>query len=267
MEKIIKVIARNLIFIFKGKGLGFIDKIRLKLKGRYTPMAIKVNGKKFMISDASSFVAMYEELFIKQIYAFKSDKKDPLIVDCGANIGLSIASFKRVFPDARVIAYEPDNEIFEMLKSNVESAGYTNVELNKKAVWISNEPLKFLSDGGLSGRLDEGASGDRVVTVEAQRLKEVLNQPIDLLKIDIEGAEHSVMKDCADSLGQVKLLFVEYHSDINEPQELQMILDIITKAGFRYHIQEAYVNQQPFLGINPMLHMDLQLNIFAYRAN
>ncbi len=267
MEKLIRVIARNLIFVLRGKGLGLIDKLRLKLKGRYTPMSVKINGTKFLLSDAASFVAMYEELFIKQIYAFNSDKKDPLIIDCGANIGLGIASYKRVYPNARVIAFEPDNGIFEMLKSNVEAAGYSHVEIVKKAIWISNEPLKFVSDGGLSGRLDEGASGERVITVEAQRLKEILNQPVDLLKIDIEGAEHSVIKDCADSFGQVKLLFVEYHSDINEPQHLQDILEIITKAGFRYHIQEAYVNQQPFLGIKPMLHMDLQLNIFAYRSN
>lgn len=266
LQKTLRFLSRNVLLFLKGEGLGFADKVRLKLKGAGGPLQIKYHGKPFTVTHASSFISMYEELVLKGIYAFKADDPAPYIIDCGANIGLSIAYFKRMYPQAKILAFEADKATFDVLQNNVNAGGFSNVEVCHNAVWVNNEELSFVSEGGLSGHLGEGNATKQVNQVRAIRLKELLNEPVDLLKIDIEGAEHEVMKDCADNLGKVKLLFVEYHSETDKPQELQVILDIITKAGFRYHIQEANTTAQPFMGIIPMLHMDLQLNIFAYRA-
>lgn len=265
LQKTLRFFSRNVLLFLKGEGLGVIDKIRLKLKGAGGPMQIRYNGKPFTVTHASSFISMYEELVLKGIYAFKADSSAPYIIDCGANIGLSIAYFKKMYPQSKILAFEADKTTYDVLQSNVKAGGFNGVDVRHNAVWINNEELSFISEGGLSGHLGESSTSKQVNKVRAVRLKEILNEPIDLLKIDIEGAEHEVMKDCADSLSNVKLLFVEYHSETDKPQELQVILDIITKAGFRYHIQEANTTAQPFMGIIPMLHMDLQLNIFAYR--
>jgi hypothetical protein len=101
--------------------------------------------------------------------------------------------------------------------------------------------------------------------VKTTRLKNYLVEEIDFLKIDIEGAEHKVIADCADELRFVKNLFIEYHSMENRAQNLHLILEIISKAGFRYHIKEAYITPFPFVERRLNVGMDLQLNIFCYR--
>jgi hypothetical protein len=103
--------------------------------------------------------------------------------------------------------------------------------------------------------------------VEAVRLKDILKEhtTIDFLKIDIEGAEHRVIMDCAEELHRVDKMFIEYHSSPNHPQLLHQILRVINNSGFRYYIKEASNNySHPFIRNKDVLY-DLQLNIFCFR--
>ena len=86
------------------------------------------------------------------------------------------------------------------------------------------------------------------------RLKDYLDEPIDFLKLDIEGAETSVLLDCGDKLSNVDHLFVEYHGSPGERQDLGVILEVIQAAGFRYHIKDAYLIEHPFLEANAWQH-------------
>ena len=99
----------------------------------------------------------------------------------------------------------------------------------------------------------------------ATRLKDYLSEPIDFLKLDIEGAEREVLLDCAGSLTNVDHLFVEYHGYPGEQQGLADILRVIQAAGFRYHIKDAYLVEHPFVEARRDGHMPLQLNIFAHK--
>lgn len=266
MIRFLKVIVRNFEYLFKGRGLGILDKIKLKFIPRFKQSKLSFFSKPFELNDSSSFVSTYEELFIKKIYEFKTDRKDPLIIDCGANIGLSAIYFKKLYPAARIIAFEPDETIFRLLKKNVLSQNMIDIELHQKAVWILNGDLTFFSQGGLSGHI-VGEQGGNTIQVPCIRLRDYLNQPIDFLKIDIEGAEYEVLKDVKDLLIHVKYLFVEYHSDRSSEQCLDEILKILKESGFRYHIQEAFSSEQPFMGVRVMLDNDLQLNVFAYKES
>ena len=135
-----------------------------------------------------------------------------------------------------------------------------------RAVWdADDETLSFLAEGGAGGRLQERSAQFNYIDVKTTRLKNYLVEEIDFLKIDIEGAEHKVIADCADELRFVKNLFIEYHSMENRAQNLHLILEIISKAGFRYHIKEAYITPFPFVERRLNVGMDLQLNIFCYR--
>ncbi len=88
---------------------------------------------------------------------------------------------------------------------------------------------------------------------------------IDFLKIDIEGAEHKVIMDCAEELHRVDKMFIEYHSSPNSPQLLDEILKVVSNSGFRYYIKEASNNySHPFIREKDVLY-DLQLNIFCFR--
>jgi FkbM family methyltransferase len=227
--------------------------------------------KPINITDSFWYLHSLNEIFVEEGYRFSSTKESPYILDCGANIGLSVIYFKRLFPKARIVAFEPDVQIGDLLKRNLQTFGYPDVVVENSAVWTEETVLNFTANGSLSGRIHEGELqevAERVIRVPAVRLRNYLAEEIDFLKIDIEGPEVAVLKDCADLLTNVKNLFVEYHSDPSKEQELDQLLLILRNAGFRVYVKEAWNNlPMPFLHKNYQPYFDLQLNIFAYRVN
>ena len=67
-------------------------------------------------------------------------------------------------------------------------------------------------------------------------------------------------------LGNVENLFVEYHSFVDKPQTLDQLVSMLTEAGFRLHIHPPVTSPQPFIRRDVNLGMDMQLNVFAFRA-
>lgn len=137
---------------------------RLHFMPRFMPTTTLLLGKKIDIVDSASFLFMYSEIFEKQIYRFNANTKSPLIIDCGANIGLSVIYFKKLFPESRVIAFEPDETIFGVLKKNVTTFGFTDVQLIQKALWNSETMLKFHQEGADGGRIAK-PSDDKIIEV------------------------------------------------------------------------------------------------------
>jgi FkbM family methyltransferase len=238
---------------------------RLKRLPRYTPTSSMFRGKRIIIVDTRTYLVGLNEIFSEGIYEFKTERDAPLIIDCGANIGLSVLYFKILYPSARLIAFEPDSKIFEALRLNIESFGLNQVELHQAAVWLENGTVSFKPEGGYSGRISSAA--ENTVQVPSIRLRDFLRERVDFLKIDIEGSELQVLEDCSDLLDNVERIFVEYHSESGKPQLLDELLTIIRKGGFRYQIKEAYVAKKPFICQPSMMNMDLQLNIFCFRNN
>lgn len=238
---------------------------RVRRLKRYKQATVHVFPKPLHIVDSASFLYQYEEIFSKQIYKFKSSISNPYIIDAGANIGLSVIYFKLLYPSARIVAFEPEEEIYAVLKSNVNSFQLNDVECIRKAVWNKDTVLSFHSEGSDAGRIL--IDGKKTTTeVEATRLKPYITGKVDLLKMDIEGSELVVLSDIKDSLGNIERIFIEYHSFENNPQELSAILKILEEAGYRYliHSQTNHVHR-PFEEIPSYLGMDLQVNIYGTR--
>lgn len=225
-------------------------------------------GKKLYIHDIASFNLGNEELFQSGMYRFKANRSNPYIIDCGANLGMSVIYFKQLYPDARIIAFEADDDIFQYLEKNIDSFDYRDVQLINKAVWNCEEVLSFNVEGGAGGRLEEKSIEGIYKKVPCTSLKKYLiGEKVDFLKLDIEGAEYEVIKDCEKELKNIDNLFIEYHSMSGKKQNLDKILSIVRNAGFRYHIKEAYTTKQPFIQRKLNFGMDLQLNIFCYRED
>ena len=222
-------------------------------------------GRPLEIVDAASFLYMHQEVFEQQIYRFHSARQRPYIIDAGANIGLSVLYFKNLYPNSGIVAFEPDEEVFSFLQRNIERSGYKDVELICRAVWSSETNLSFMNEGADGGRIAQ-ANDPRDKIVQTARLRNYIDRPVDLLKIDIEGAETEVLMDCADLLGNIDNIFVEYHSFAVIPQTLHDITGILARAGFRLHIHPPHTSPQPFVRRNVHLGMDMQLNIFAFRS-
>ena len=119
----------------------------------------------------------------------------------------------------------------------------------------------------MASRIETGvATNNDKKTVKCVRLKDLLNEEIDFLKIDIEGAEHAVLKDCSENLKTVRNLFVEYHGVYSEMYKLNEILEILVKNNFRYYIKEGSpIYAKPFFDRNKIGDYDIILNIFAFK--
>jgi FkbM family methyltransferase len=207
------------------------------------------------------------EIFIEEIYK-QSLPPNPYIIDCGANIGLSVIYLKQMFPDATIIAFEPDEENFYLLQTNIKSFNYENVQARKEAVWIENTTLQFANEGSMSSRIRTEVS-DNTVLVKAIRLKDYLDRTVDFLKMDIEGAEFQVIMDITEQLQHVNNLFLEYHGSFSQNNELNSIFSLLVDKGFSYYVKEATsVYDHPFIRQKKEnIHYDVQLNIFCFRMH
>lgn len=238
---------------------------RLGSLPRYQATTTQITGRPVEIVDAASFIYMYKDIYEQEIYRFPASTDRPYIIDGGANIGLSVLYFKELYPESRVVAFEPDDQIFAVLERNVRGADYRDVELVKRALWSSETSLTFMSEGADGGRVARPQDAKNKV-VETVRLRDYLEgDKVDMLKLDIEGAETEVLLDCADHLGSVERLFVEYHSFAEEPQTLHTITTLLAEAGFRLHIHPNITSPRPFLGRDLYGGTDMLLNIFAFR--
>ena len=233
---------------------------------RFLSTKIQFSGEKLSIVDNASFLKMTKELFVKEIYNFSAKNKSPYIIDCGANIGLSVIYFKKIYPESKIIALEADPTIYQVLIENINIRNIRNVQCINSAVWINSETLSFAAEGSWGGYLSSEAVADqRNILVKALDLRQLIDRKIDLLKIDIEGAETEVLMHAKDLIVKyVDHLFFEWHSLTKEKQELGKILDYFSDHGFRYHIKEASERNTPFIN-KPTTRMDSQLDCFLYK--
>lgn len=223
-------------------------------------------GKPFKFHDGPSFVVTYREIFQEQLYRFNPVGSGKLILDCGANMGLSVVYFALNYPDHKILAFEPDESIYNILEENVHSFGLKNVELKKQAVWVRNEQLKFYTDYGMGSRANLGYKNQEPKFVNAVPLKDYLTTDVEFLKIDIEGAEEEVLNDCVDQLKNVKHLFFEYHNDVRRSQTLHQLLALIKECGFHYYIKESGARKSPFTDKELICEtFDMAINIFCYK--
>ena len=225
------------------------------------------NKYKITFTDGPTFLMSINELFINEFYKFRTNKNCPKIIDCGSYIGTSILYFKINYPNAIVIGFEPDEKNYSLLKTNLDNWNFSDTEAANAAIWINNESIAFNSAGNMSSRIETTVDeNDSKKIVKCVRLKDLLNEEVDFLKIDIEGAEFAVLNDCSDNLKNVKNLFVEYHGKYSELFKLNEILEILLHNNFKYYIKEGnIVYPNPFWDKNKIGEYDMLLNIFAFK--
>jgi len=266
MRKILKKSYTYLLNVFTKEGR---EILRLKNAKRHAGGRTFLFESEFEFVDPVSFAWQYLEIFKRQLYNFNTENTRPYIIDCGANIGVSILYFKKRYPSAMVVGFEPDKNVFTVLQNNIQNAKLKDVVLINKALWDKEEKINFIQEGADGGSITEyhSANNDlKVCEIEATSLRNFLNKMVDFLKIDIEGSEAVVLKNCSDLLYHVKCIFIEYHSTLNKSQELDSILKILTDNGFRYNIESATLfNEMPFIGRKTINNYDNLLNIYAFK--
>ena len=186
------------------------------------------------------------ESMIRAIEDFPFDvtpeKTEPTVIDCGANIGVSVLEFKSRWPSARVICFEPDPDAFRLLEMNIERNGVPNVQCIEAAVWDTEGRVRLFGELGHGadsrGNSIQASWGDRPgsssVEVACKRLSKYLTEPVALLKLDVEGAEERVLRESFDCLHRVDALHVEVHETdlLKHENSLASITELMSAARF-----------------------------------
>ena len=192
--------------------------------------------------DKGTLDYLYREVFARQHYYFRAQNDVPLILDCGANVGMASLYFKWLYPKAHVIAFEPDPATFQLLKENI-ARNNLDIEAKNFALWDQGGEVDFFTDSTNPGVLLMSTVSSRLrsqsIRIPARRLSDFIEGTVDFVKLDVEGAEHRVLRDLTQSgkIRSIRQMVIEYHHRIGEQKScLAGFLSMLEDGGFEYQI-------------------------------
>jgi len=195
--------------------------------------SIKILGWELEYASLDALLSAIDQILVRRLNDFVTFNTSPVIIDCGANIGLSVLAYKKRFPKAKIIAFEPDPVFSPILKRNLALNGAGDVEVVEAAAWTTNGTQVWCLEGNDGSRiLQPGQTYAKTTTVRTIDLSAYLDKPVDLLKIDIEGAEYEVIPHLQVCLANVKSISLECHLDV-QIKGLLKILEVLQKSGFQ----------------------------------
>jgi FkbM family methyltransferase len=195
------------------------------------PLHIRVN---------SSDVSVFRQVFIDREYDIASAalSQGGIVIDGGANIGLTSVFLADRHPGIRIYAIEPDAANFQMLQIN--TSAYPNVSCLHGALWNRDGAVRIAHPGDKEWafRVEE-ATMPRDADIPAIRLSTLFDrievQRVALLKLDIEGAEKEVLEDAEAWIGVVDNIVIELHENLRPGctalfSQVTSALDIVAKG-------------------------------------
>jgi len=200
-------------------------------RSRFTPGNISIAGWDLEYLDSAAIASSIDVLVYRGWNDFTTEKETPVILDCGANIGISVLNYRRRYPRASITAFEPDPLAARALRRNLSVNSAGDVRVVEAAVWIEPGRAPFFVEGADGGRILLGEMAP-VTTVECVDLKDFLVDPVDLIKMDIEGAEYKLIPHIADRLSLVGNLVVECHLSNGDVTSFARLLQVLGDAGF-----------------------------------
>jgi FkbM family methyltransferase len=190
---------------------------RLK-SGVASPISLPGLKEKVHLRKGSSDIPTFIEIFFLREYELKIPFQPRVIIDGGANIGLSALYFKNRFPDCKIICVEPDSANFSMLQKN--TASLSGITLINKALWHSPSSLSISDKYGMGqwGMVTEEMDGATPAgpMVETITISEIMEgqgiEYIDILKLDIETAEKELFRKNYELwLARTRIVVIELH--------------------------------------------------------
>lgn len=225
---------------------------RALFRGRLKPCRREtIGGLSFSFAHEAEFASIHRNVFVDREYRFDADTPTPFVIDGGAHIGVGVLFFKWCYPGARVVAFEPNPDVFALLERNVRRNGLTDVRLVNAALAGTTGEIDFYAQrgtcrertwGGAAVRnrwleLDPAAS--RTIRVPAVRLSAYVDRPVDLLKLDVEGLEAEVLAEAEPVLHRVRSIVLEFHgSSTNPSNSLERVLGVLARSGFVSAIEQ-----------------------------
>lgn len=218
--------------------------------------------------------AYLKEVFLKGDYVFKTENPTPLIIDAGGNIGITTLFFKNRFPNSRVIAFEAARRNYELLVRNVDDNNLKDVQVVFGALGTETGTRTLFfntrNPGGSTMHADVANSKrEKAFTAEevpALRLSDYITEPVDLLKLDVEGGEGEILEDLEERgvLGHIKEIVMEYHANESNPANaLVALLERLERGHFKVII---YDNEHGAYGKRAIALPHYHFMIRAFRS-
>jgi FkbM family methyltransferase len=224
-------------------GVSWADAIRLTAPRATnhveTDVFLRELNRHVTIRQGTSDLQCLTKVFVDHEYSIPFQTNPRLIVDAGANIGMATIYFSGKFPEAKIIAIEPEPSNYDLLVRNCW--GMANVTALHAGVWHTDISLHIANPDGekWAFRVTPGTCNGS--SIKALTVPEILAQSgsetIDILKLDIEGAERELFQDgCEEWLPQVKMIIIELH-DRYAPGSSRAVYSKLCQMPFRQEVR------------------------------
>jgi FkbM family methyltransferase len=225
----------------KHLSFGEAASIYLKMKtGNWNNFNLKKLKYSFSFRNNPFDFATFEEVILKEDYNLTINFNPSTIIDGGANIGLTSVFFANKYPNADIVAVEPEEGNFEMLKKNTKN--YGRISLIRSGIWSHSAILSVIDEGkGNNSFTVAEILSPKVDSINAISIYDIMQErswdTIDILKLDIEGAEKNVFeKNFEQWLPRVKILIIEFHDRMVEGCS-STVLKALSNYSFRSEIK------------------------------
>ncbi|MER3414804.1 MAG: hypothetical protein C4297_01130 [Gemmataceae bacterium] len=218
----------------------YVVYLYLRGLGTSTPFAYVTSKGQSMYLRAGQIADywIFGEVFVDIEYGpvSKCVENPKVILDLGANIGLTSLYLHRLYPQARIIALEPDQDNYSLACRNLSICG-ENILLLQAGIWHRDAPLRVVRTGGPATYQVEECHNGETAEVQGICMESLMSRygldSIDILKIDIEGAERVLFEHDCNWLTKVRALAVEPHSE-----EIRKLIESkLEKYGFEHRFQ------------------------------
>ncbi|MEO0054865.1 MAG: hypothetical protein RLZZ50_812, partial [Verrucomicrobiota bacterium] len=194
---------------------------KLRPKSSAGPVNLRLRrGRVLRLRDTDTDLSIFEQIFLLDDCSIPAPSS-PLrfIIDAGAHIGCSSLFFAARHPLARILAVEAHPGNYAQLVANTKSVDA--IHALHGAVFHRNAPVSIAnpSDRAWGFQVQDRSSGADEVAVQGHTIPDLMRiagfPKIDLLKLDIEGAERDLFeKGGAEWLRDVRMMIVEFHDEI-----------------------------------------------------
>jgi FkbM family methyltransferase len=187
----------------------------------------------FYIRPGTPDVGVVLHAMAREAYSYKLPSGAVhLVIDAGANIGDTSVWYATRFPDALVVAIEPNPDSLEILSRNCESYG-DRIRLLRAALWPVADRNLAVTGAMTGAQVHEASDAGDLLCPSVDPLtilRDSGRDVIDIFKIDIEGAELALFTgDCDSWLKKTRTIAIEIHT----PEALEAVLSATKRNGFK----------------------------------
>lgn len=215
--------------------------IRAMYKLHVRPRALPMFCPRGVVHIPWPVAHLYDDIFVARIYEPPIAMPDaPRIIDAGAHVGFASIFFLNRFPKASVTSFEPNPTTCGYLRKNVAKFGSRSTVISKALSTRSGKAKYFITEDNptnVTGGLENREGMDRKVKfheIECANILDYLIEPVDFLKLDIEGEEYNILRLEEINPERVKSLAVEFHDISKRHPEFVEVVELLRHRGYHW---------------------------------